>query len=242
MGEPARDGALRRLPRRLQDRAVHVEQPSVVAAADPALGDDPVLERGPAVAAMPVQQAEPPGEVPEQHEVLAEHGDGGGMLPQLLAHRHRDPEPPEVLAARGAGAGVGQLRVLARVRHPVVPAVGSCARSGSRGHVDVPPAAGPRKGRAAVLEGPRAGPTCPSVNERHPISRVAHDSSRAVSRCPGARGLPAFSPLPPGEGPGVRGKGRGMASPVGPYAFFPHPKPLSRGERGFTFLWKMGSE
>ena len=60
VAELAGDGAFGRLGGRLQDGAVHVEQPAVVAAADAALGDDSVLERRPAVAAMLVQEANRP--------------------------------------------------------------------------------------------------------------------------------------------------------------------------------------
>ena len=58
--------------------------------------------------------------------------------------------------------------------------------------------------------------------------------TKALLGCARMRGLPVFSPLPPGEGPGVRGRGRGFALPVGRYPSFPHPKPLSQGERGLT--------
>ena len=87
---------------------------------------------------MLVQKAEPPGKVPEQHELLAQHGNEGGMLSQLLGHGDRDPEPPEVFAARGARARVGQLRILARDQHAVVAAVGPRPKRGGRAHVAVP--------------------------------------------------------------------------------------------------------
>ena len=90
-----------------ENGAVHVEQPAVVAAPDAALGDDPVLQRRTAMAAMLVQETDPPGEVPEQHQLLAEHLDQHGTLPELLGHRHRHPEAPQVLAARGARSRCG---------------------------------------------------------------------------------------------------------------------------------------
>ena len=45
------------------------------------------------------------------------------------------------------------------------------------------------------------------------------------------RGLPVFSPLPPGEEPGVRGRGRGIALAVGRYpsSLTPNPSPTGRG-------------
>ena len=138
VAELAGDGAVLRLPRRLQNGAVHVEQPAVVAAADAALGDDAVLERRPAVTAVLVQEADPSGEVPEQDQLLAEDLDEDRPLPDLLRHRHRQPESPEVLAARGAGPGVGQLRVLAGLGDAVVSVVALRELLGSRGHVSGP--------------------------------------------------------------------------------------------------------
>ena len=176
VAELARDGARRRLAGRFQDGAVHVEQPAMVAAPDAALGDDPVLQRRPAVAAMLVQQAEPPGEIPEQHQLLAQHPDEDGTLPDLLAHRHRHPEAPEVFAARGMRAGMGQLRVRARVRDAVVAVVAPGELSGGRGHVSVArrDGAAPRLGAggARFFQGLNASPS--RINEDDSISIVAN--------------------------------------------------------------------
>ena len=65
-----------------------------------------------AVAAVLVQQADPPGQIPEQDQLLAEHPDDDGPLADLFGHRHRQPVAPEVLPARRSGPGVGQLGVL----------------------------------------------------------------------------------------------------------------------------------
>ena len=138
VAELAGDGAFGRLGGRLQDGAVHVEQPAVVAAADAALGDDSVLERRPAVAAMLVQEANPSREVPEQHQFLAEHLDKDGPLRELPGHRQRHPETTEVLAARGARPRVGQLRVLAGVGDAVVSVVAERKLLGGRIHVSSP--------------------------------------------------------------------------------------------------------
>ena len=43
-------------------------------------------------------------------------------------------------------------------------------------------------------------------------------------------------PSPAGRGAGGEGPGSRTLQPVGPGASFPHPKPLSQGERGFTSL------
>ena len=134
----AGDGALGRLGGRLENGAVHVEQPAVVAAADAMLRDDSVLQRRAAVAAMLVQEADSAREIPKQHELLTEDLDENGPLTELLGHRHRGPVAPEILAARGAGPGVGQLRILACVRDAVVSVVAQCKLLGGRGHVSGP--------------------------------------------------------------------------------------------------------
>ena len=59
---------------------------------------------------------------------------------------------------------------------------------------------------------------------------------RVISRWLGPRDWRALSPLPPGEGAGVRGWCRGISLQAGRYPPFPHPKPLSRRERGLTPL------
>ena len=134
----AGDGTLGRLAGRLENGAVHVEQPAVVAAADAALGEDPVLERCPAMAAMLVQEADTSREVAEQHQLLAEHLDEDGALRELLGRRHRHPEAPEVLPAWRARPRVGQLRILAGVRDPVVSVVAKRKLLGGCGHVGSP--------------------------------------------------------------------------------------------------------
>ena len=108
----APDGASGRLARRLQDGAVDVEVPAVVAAPDAALLDAPVLQRRPPVGAVAVQQSDAATAVPEHHEVLAEDAHGDREVAELRGHGHRQPEPPHVLAAGGLRADVGQLVVL----------------------------------------------------------------------------------------------------------------------------------
>ena len=57
---------------RFQDRAVHVEQPAVVAAADALGADQAELQRGAAVGAMPFKEADGAGAVAEGDQFLAE--------------------------------------------------------------------------------------------------------------------------------------------------------------------------
>ena len=108
----APDGASGRLARRLQDGAVDVEVPAVVAAPDAPLLDAPVLQRRPPVGAVAMQQPDAATAVAEHDEVLAEDAHGDREVAELRGHRHRQPEPPHVLAAGGLRADVGQLVVL----------------------------------------------------------------------------------------------------------------------------------
>ena len=168
VAELARDGAVRRLAGRLQNGAVHVEQPAVVAAADAALGDDSVLQRRPAVAAVLVQEAEPSREIAEQHQLLAQDLDQHRAFPDLLAHRHRHPEAPEVLAARGARAGVGELRILAGVGDAVVSVVARGKVFGVRVHVS---GTGSGSGRASCGRSRGRRRTSPAVRTRRSCPR-----------------------------------------------------------------------
>ena len=102
MEEVSGDAAGRRLAGGLQDRAVDVVEPAVVAAADPGLADDAELERGAAMAAMRVQQPEASAAIAEQHQLLAEDAQRQRQVLDLPGHRHREPEAPEVLAGRRA--------------------------------------------------------------------------------------------------------------------------------------------
>jgi hypothetical protein len=61
------DFAARGLSGRVQDRAVHVVEPAVVTAADAALGHDPELQGGAAMAAVAMEQADLAGAIPKRH-------------------------------------------------------------------------------------------------------------------------------------------------------------------------------
>ena len=96
--------AVRRLARRLEDAAVHVEQPAVVAAADAALLADAVFERGLAVAAIEVKEPVAPGLVAEEDEILAHHPDPLRQIGNLGGDRDGMPEATQILAAGRARA------------------------------------------------------------------------------------------------------------------------------------------
>ena len=105
-----------RLARGLEDPAVDVEQPAVIAAANAALADDPVFERSPAMAAMPVQHADASRPVAEHDEVFAHDPRRAGQVREVAGQRHGVPELAQVLPARRPRTDVGQLRVLRRNR------------------------------------------------------------------------------------------------------------------------------
>ena len=98
----AGDAAGLGLARRLQDRAVDVVEPAMIAAADAGLADDAELERGAAVAAMRVQEPEAAAAVAKQHQILAENAHAQRQVLDPLGHRHGEPEAPEILAGRRA--------------------------------------------------------------------------------------------------------------------------------------------
>ena len=108
------DRALVRLARGLEDHPVDVEQPAVVAAADPALRDDAELERRSAVAAVPVQDPDPALQIAEHDEVLAQDAHRERYVAELRGERHRLPVTAKQLATRSPGADMGQLFVLGR--------------------------------------------------------------------------------------------------------------------------------
>ena len=134
LGDGVPDGAPGRLARRLEDHPVHVEQPSVVAAADPALRHDAELERRASVAAVAVQDPDPALQVPEDDEILAEDPHRERHVVELRGERHRLPVATEQLAARRPGADVGELLVLGRRMGQRVAPVGARGSIGGDVH------------------------------------------------------------------------------------------------------------
>ena len=109
------DRGLRGLRRRLQQRAVDVVEPAVIAAADAALLDVAELQRGATMGAVLLEQAHASRLVPEQHQVLAQDPHRKRQLSQLRGHGDSVPEAPQVLPRRRASRHVGEFRVLSRV-------------------------------------------------------------------------------------------------------------------------------
>ena len=111
LGDGVPDGALGRLTGSLEDHPVHVEQPAVVAAANPALRHDAELQRRAAMAAVPVQDPDPAIAIAKHDEVLAQDPHRQGNVAQLRGERDRLPVAAKQLASRSPGADMGKLLV-----------------------------------------------------------------------------------------------------------------------------------
>ena len=98
----------------LQAVAVHVVEPAVVDAPQPAVLHPPVAQVGAPVAAMDAQEAGPAPVVAEQHQVLAQdaHRQGRASRRQLFGQRHGLPVTPQQRAAGRARLRGGQQPVL----------------------------------------------------------------------------------------------------------------------------------
>ena len=121
--EPVLERAGGRLARCLQDRAVNVEQPAVVAAAYPLGTDETELERGTAVRTVALQQADRAAAVAEHHQLLAEDLQCDRQVLEFVGVADRLPEPPHVLAAGRVRADMGEFRIFPRNLPMMVTAV-----------------------------------------------------------------------------------------------------------------------
>ena len=186
------DGALGRLAGGLEDHPVDVEQPAVVAAAEPPLRDDAELQRRAAVTAVPVQDPDPAFQVAKHHEVLAQDPHRQGNVAELRGERHRLPVAAEQLAARRPGTDMGQLLVLGRNAGQGVAAIraGVPIRGDVHGYMMPPTAhhapvrrnAGPQDRRRRPVRRPiDAGPKIPPIPG---CGRGSDCFRRAVARHP----------------------------------------------------------
>jgi hypothetical protein len=98
----------------LEKSPVDIEQPAVVAAPDPALGEQPKLQRGAAVGTVQFEQPHGAPAVAERDEILAQKRDTPREVTQIIGKAHRLPEAPEVFPTWCARANVGQLGVFLR--------------------------------------------------------------------------------------------------------------------------------
>src|SRR5690242_18800378 len=124
--------AVGRLAGCLEDRAVGVEQPAVVAAANPLLRDQPELERSAAVGAMKLQQSDRPAAVAEGDEILPQDAQPTRQVAQLLRQHNRLPKMAHIFAARRSRPDARELLVL---RRPLAVVVGAVSRAEQRNPV-----------------------------------------------------------------------------------------------------------
>ena len=134
VAQPVLEGAVGRLARGFEDRAVGSEQPAVIAAANARLADQPEFERGAAMRAMQFQQPDLAALVAKGDEVLAEDAQPPRHLAQLRGLDDRLPEPPQIFAAGRARADPGQFLVYRRTIAMVIGAVGTVQKGCSFRH------------------------------------------------------------------------------------------------------------
>ena len=108
-----------RFARLLQAVSLDVEQPAVIAAAEPALLDLAVVERGPAVRAACVDEPGAARPVAEEDQVLAEDPYRPGRGPGVSDQTDRVPVAAQQLAHRRARPDLGELAQVGGRRPPV---------------------------------------------------------------------------------------------------------------------------
>jgi hypothetical protein len=94
VAEPIFQSAVGGLARGLEDPAINVEQPAVIAAADTLVGDQTELKRGSTMRAVWLQQADGAALVTENDEILPKDAQSPGQFAQLAGQDDRLPEAP----------------------------------------------------------------------------------------------------------------------------------------------------
>ena len=92
VAEPVLEGAVFGLAGRLQDGAVHIEQPAVVAAPDAPFGHQAKLQGRATVGTMGLNQTYPAAEVAERDQLLAEDLHGHRQVFEIVGEGHRLPK------------------------------------------------------------------------------------------------------------------------------------------------------
>jgi hypothetical protein len=103
----------------LQAVSLDVEQPAVIAAAEPALLHLAVVERGPAVRAARVDEPGAAWPVAEEDQILAEDPYRPGNGPGVGDQTDRMPVAAQQLAHRRAGTDLGEVAQVGGRRLPV---------------------------------------------------------------------------------------------------------------------------
>ena len=140
--------------------------------------------------------------------------DHAGLLPECRGGGARAAGRSGRAAAGPAGAG-GPVKAGGSVAASVPPEasgpLGASAPPEASGSIAVSRAASPAKATTPRPAARRHGPARTGTTAS-PAKGLGPRPAGAVSRCPEAGRLPALSPLPPGEGPGARDRGRGISS------------------------------
>ncbi len=138
---------MRRRVRHVDAIAVHVEFPAVIDAAEAVLLVAAEEQRGAAMRAAVIHDADPAGAVAKRDQPLAEQQEAQrrAVALQFRRHRRRQPVLPHQLAHRGAGADPDQILAVllfahrdltktrrSRARCPSRPGCGSPARNATR--------------------------------------------------------------------------------------------------------------
>src|SRR5439155_9971414 len=116
--------AVGRFARSLEDRAVDIEEPAVIAAADALVAYQAELERGAAMRAMQFEETDGAGSVAERDEVLTENAQPPRDLAQFAGEDDRVPKAPQIFAAWRPRPDTGQFLVHRRALAMVIGAVG----------------------------------------------------------------------------------------------------------------------
>jgi hypothetical protein len=107
------------LQRHLEHLALDVVEPTVIAAAQPAILDPAVLEGGAAMAAAVEHQADPVLAVAKGDEVFPQDAHPLRQVLEVLGQADRVPIASQELSARRARTHMGELGILSRDRQPV---------------------------------------------------------------------------------------------------------------------------
>src|SRR4029453_8539614 len=95
----------------LENGPVDVEQPAVIAAPDPAIGEQPKLQRSAAVGTVQFEQPHGAPAIAKGDEFLAQERDTPRDIPQVLGKAYWLPKAPEVFPTRHARADAGQFGI-----------------------------------------------------------------------------------------------------------------------------------
>jgi len=134
MKETVLQWAVRWLARCFEDRAVDVEQPTVIAAPDPLIGNQTEFERGAGMGTVKLQEARRAAAVAECHEILTHNPQPPRQILQFLRPDDRLPEAAQILAAGCPRSDPGELLIGRGSRAMVISCVSGVQKRNALGH------------------------------------------------------------------------------------------------------------